>query len=89
MSAQPDRMQHRPPNPVRTASKTLRAIFEIIDRGVITQKSVARSIGRTPSVMSLYRAGRALPDIMAAEAIAEVLGYRIELVPIERGEGET
>jgi len=87
----------RPATPIRTASYTLREILETVEDREIIQSSIAEAMGRTNAAFTHWRAGRAIPDILTVEAMAQVLGYRLVLVPerhvsfvsclIDRGDG--
>jgi ribosome-binding protein aMBF1 (putative translation factor) len=71
------------PKTVRTSSTILRALFEEIERRNISQMSVAAVTGRTAGSVTHWKAGRATPDIVTVEILANVLGYRLVLERID------
>ena len=67
--------------PIRTASPTLRALFEQAESLGIAQGEIAARIASRQHVIFRYRAGQREPGIMTVEALADALGMRISLVP--------
>ena len=70
--------------PIRTASPTLRALFEQAESLGIAQGEIAARIDSRQHVIFRYRAGQREPGIMTVEALAHALGMRISLVPAAR-----
>lgn len=76
---------HKGRKPIRTASPTLRKIFEIMADRQLTIAEMARMIGKHENSVSLYRSGRAEPGVFVIEEMAAVLGVEVRLIEGERG----
>lgn len=72
--------------PVRTTSRILRQLFAIVEAKSYSQRSIGQALGLAHACMTHWKAGRANPSLLTAEEFAQVLGYRLELVPITEGE---
>ena len=72
--------------PIRTASPTLRRIFEIAKEKRVNQYKIASACGNHQATISEYRTGKVEPGIMMVEEMAHAIGCRIEIVPIDSPE---
>jgi transcriptional regulator with XRE-family HTH domain len=70
--------------PIRTASPTLRKIFEIMADRQLTISEMARMIGKHENNVSLYRRGRAEPGIFVVEGMAAALGLELQITEGKR-----
>lgn len=68
------------PHPIRTASPVLRGLLELADLYGVSHSELASHTNCAPNSFSAWRAGRTTPTIMTTEAIADALGYRLEIV---------
>lgn len=69
--------------PARSASPTVRALFDVIDRHKLSVKhDVAPGLRISNVSLSNYRHGKNTPSILAIEEIAAVLGMRIVVTPV-------
>lgn len=73
----------RPPLPIKTASTTLRALFEIAQRRGVTYEQLAEALKASQSLVYSWKAGRHTPSIIYTEELAAVLGCRIVVVQEE------
>jgi len=78
------RREHVKSFPVRTASPTVRAIFEHMTEAGITLHSVSIGIDRHPNRISEYRRGRVEPGIMTVEELAAAAGLEIVVRPVAK-----
>lgn len=82
---------HRPANvgkrgprkPPRTASLVLRRFFEVMDADDRSTDVIAKEAGTHRVTISYWRHGVHRPMLTDLENIAQVMGYRLELVPLE------
>ena len=74
--------------PIRTASPTLRRIFEIAKEKRVNQYEMADACGSYQAGISEYRTGKVEPGIMMVEEMVRAIGCRIEIVPIDFPEEE-
>lgn len=63
--------------PVRTASPTLRAIFEHMTETNQTLDRIAERLGTHQARLSEYRRGRVTPGLMTVEEMAAAVGLDI------------
>lgn len=73
--------EHYPP---RTASITLQQIFQLMSASGVSLRAVADDMKINETNLSRYRSGKTEPGIMKVEEMAQHLGYRLQLVPINR-----
>jgi hypothetical protein len=75
----------RPENrrPTTAASTSVRELFEAVDATAMTYKTLAAAGGNNEYSLTKWRYGITSPRLADFEAIAQVLGYRVALVPIE------
>lgn len=78
------RREHVKRIPVRTASPTLRAIFEHMTEAGVTLGAAARSLGMHGNRLSEYRRGRVEPGIMTVEEMAAAAGLEIVVRPVAK-----
>jgi DNA-binding XRE family transcriptional regulator len=79
------------PSPIVAALTQARIATRLADGGPATQSWLARKLGVTPGTVSGWEVGRYDPAIGHAEAWAEALGLRLELLPalsVPEPEGE-
>ncbi len=79
------RAPHTKRTPVRSASPTLRAIFEDMTNRNIRLADMGDMIGRHGSRVSEWRRGLVEPGIMTVEEMADALGYRLALEKKDEG----
>lgn len=72
-------MRGRAANPPRTASSTLKSIFEFCDAHSISQRDLAEKINSKQPTINQYRAGRSAPSIIVVEEICAALGLEISI----------
>ena len=65
---------------VRSASPTVRKLFDAIRESGSSEPDIADAAGVSHATLHYWRAGNRSPTIMLLEAVASVLGYNIELV---------
>lgn len=70
----------------RTASVVLRQLFDIIKSRRTHMQDIATALGLRRETLYTWKRGRSTPDILTVEAIVEILGYRLELVPTQQGD---
>ena len=63
----------------RTASKVVRELFDIARQDRVRIIDIATALSMTSAGVQLWKAGKCTPDMMAVEAMAEILGYRVVL----------
>lgn len=68
---------------IRTASSTLRAVFQEMDAKGMSDREMAERVSKNPKRISEYRCGKVEPGVMSVEHMAGALGLRLALVPIE------
>lgn len=75
----------RPENrrPTTAASVAVRELFEVVDASTLTYKTIATAAGNNEYSLTKWRYGIASPRLADFEAVAQVLGYRVALIPIE------
>lgn len=66
----------------RTASQVLRALFADMQDRKLHIVDVATEMNMTSTGLAFWKSGRRTPDIVAVEALAQTLGYRLTLEPI-------
>lgn len=71
--------------PASTISPVTRDLMAVIDASGMSGKKLAKLAGTTNVTISRWRHGLASPRIIDFECLAETLGYRLELVPVEKG----
>lgn len=64
---------------VRSASYLYRDLVRIMQEENISISHIARKVGYNANSIGRWKSGRAAPSLIAAESIAEVLGYEIVL----------
>lgn len=64
---------------IRTASPIVRELFEEMWRQGLKQHEIARRIGVSHNVLTLWKKGRTGPSMFSAQAMADVLGYELVL----------
>lgn len=69
--------------PTRTASKLVRRLFEIMDESGQSYGEYSGRIGVHAVTLSNWKRQGASPRLYDFECAAEVLGYRLEMVPIQ------
>ncbi len=67
--------------PPRTVSPVLRQLFTALDDRNLTVRELARRAGMNPNHISDWKHGRNSPGLVNIEAAAQVIGYRLALVP--------
>lgn len=72
----------------KTASPILRAIFDEMWHQGVTVAGMADEMGRHTPRLTEWRNGRVEPGVMAVEEMAQHIGYRLALVPIESDEDQ-
>lgn len=65
--------------PVRSASPTVRSIFEAIDASGMTYREAAYHAKLHYATLSCWKQGKRSPNILDLEELAQVLGYDIVL----------
>lgn len=69
--------------PARSASPTVRALFDVIDRHKLSVKlDVSPACGIGNVSLSNYKLGKNTPSILAIEEIAAALGMQIVVAPV-------
>lgn len=67
--------------PIRSASKVVRHLLEILEESNMTYREMARRAGVIGiNAPTRWRRGLGTPSVYTAECIADVLGYEIVLV---------
>lgn len=69
--------------PASTVSTVTRDLMAVIDASGMSGRRLAKLAGTTNVTISRWRHGMASPRIVDFESVAEPLGYRLALVPIE------
>jgi transcriptional regulator with XRE-family HTH domain len=64
---------------IKTASTVVRALLLEAWRQRIPQQELAKRIGVSHSVVTLWKKGKAGPSMLSVEAMADVLGYELVL----------
>lgn len=67
----------------RSASSLVQQLVEVIRDEGYSHKSICEAAGVHSQYITHIAAGIRTPNVMNVEAIAEVLGYGVQLVPIE------
>lgn len=70
------------PVPVTAPSVGIRQLFAIADEQEVTSIQLALQVLASPNSLNMYRRGRAMPNLLIYEEMAQVLGYEIKLVKI-------
>lgn len=70
--------------PARTSIRVVRELFEIIDARGLTLAEAGRPARKHPVSMSQWRHGKVSPLLVDFEAVAEGLGYRLVLEPLDQ-----
>lgn len=70
-------------HPIRTASATLRELFDIVESQGLNSAQYSELSGIHSNQISEYRVGKREPRIMTVEEMAGALGYRLALVPLD------
>jgi len=71
----------RDPNPPRTASRLLKAIFQHMDENRIEQAWVADRMGMHRNRMTEYRKGAVTPGVIMVEEMADLVGLDLYVEP--------
>lgn len=66
-----------------TASPLVRQLFEAVDASGLSYADIHALSGVHPVTMSYWKHGKNAPRWVDFEHVAQVLGFRIELVPLE------
>lgn len=74
------KFQRKPP---RTASAIIRDMMEIIDKDPRSMEDIGKIVGIHPNNLSYWRSGMRSPTLINFENAAQVLGYRLALIPVE------
>jgi hypothetical protein len=69
--------------PARTASSIVKDLFAIIDRANVSAVTVGANCGMHQVSLSRWKHGISAPNIREFENVAQTLGYRLVLEPIE------
>lgn len=83
---------HRPANagkigvrlPPRTASPLMRRFFEAMDADGRSANAIAEKAGTHRVTISYWRHGARTPSLTDFENVAQVFGYRLELVKVDK-----
>lgn len=71
------------PKPIKTASPTLRQIFEMAETMNIKQVTLSDFAEVAQQHISNYKLGRHEPGIMTVERLAEAVGCKLTLTPLD------
>lgn len=71
------------PRKIGAASPTLRQVFEEMQKRRVPIYDMADRMRRHENRLSEWRRGVVEPGVMAVEEMAQHLGYRLVLIPIE------
>ena len=74
------------PRPPRTASPVVREMMAIIDARKLHHQRLSVDAGLTRHTIAHWRHGKNAPTLFGFECVAQVLGYRVALVPLEPAE---
>jgi hypothetical protein len=69
--------------PARTSSRIIRELFDIIDASGKTASAIGHPAGIHPITLSYWKAGGRSPRVIDVENVAQVLGYRLKLEPLD------
>jgi len=69
--------------PSRTTSPIVRELIDALVLRGLSQESVAQAIGVSGAALSYWKSGVSRPNLVTTEAFAQVMGYKLALVPIE------
>lgn len=70
--------------PARTSSRIIRELFEIIDASGKSASEIAHPAGVHHITLSYWKAGGRSPRVIDVENVAQVLGYRLTLEPLDQ-----
>lgn len=75
--------------PPRTASHSLQKLFSIMDTMDESIREISKRAGCHEVTMSHWRHGKNSPRLIDIEAVANAIGYRIDIVPDDEKNSES
>lgn len=69
--------------PAETVSPVTRALMDAMDATGLPARQLARASGVTNVAISHWRHGKSSPRLIEFETVAQAMGYRLVLEPIE------
>jgi len=80
------RPAHRPTDAPRTASPITRELIAIVEASGRTRIEVCKAAGVAHHALYRWGAGKNSASLVGFEALAQSLGYKLALVPLEPSE---
>ena len=74
----------RPKGEIRTSSQVLREIFMAMRTRNVNLTAMADKLHCKPNMVGEWRRGEVCPGLLYTEEMAQCLGYRLVLEPIEQ-----
>lgn len=74
------------PKPITTASVVTRELFEAVNASGMSDVAVSKVTKTNRRTVIRWRRGETSPAVFHLEAVAQSLGYRLKLVPVEENE---
>lgn len=75
--------------PARTASHVIKELFDAIDASGKSASSIAYPAGIHHITLSYWKHGARSPRLTDVENVAQVLGYRLKLEPLDQSNKKT